>query len=79
MLISGNERFITKRSFKVYSESLDSVAHGISCCDTRQVLKEMGHDSLVYRLIEIVFIIGAMVLLGRVLLGGKLISTETTA
>ena len=63
MLISCNEGLVAQLVLKVVSEGLDSVAHAVSRGDVREVLEEIGHNSFVYWLLEVVIFIAAVSLL----------------
>lgn len=76
MLVGRDEGLISQDAFEVDAQGLDAVAHGVCRGDSREVLKEVGHHTLVHRLIEVVIIVrrvAALLLLVLRRVGWKLL------
>lgn len=55
-LVNGYKSVVSKHVLKVNSESLNSVAHGVSCNYSRQIFKEHRDDSVLLLLFPQLFI-----------------------
>ena len=53
VLVRRKERYISELTFEINSECFNSIAHGVSRCDTRQVHQELREGTLVRWLFEV--------------------------
>lgn len=70
MLVRRDKGHIAQLLLQVDSESFDAVTHAVCCCDSRQVLQEVGQCALVWWLLKVLIVIG-IVLACVFKLGGR--------